>query len=46
MMTEKTKSYMGACVIDHNGKGLYSTKLGHGDAMHLGKFDLHRKGTS
>ena len=26
----------GSCTIDHNGKGLYSTKLGHGDAMHLG----------
>lgn len=28
----------GACVIDHDGTGLYSTGLGHGDAMHLGKF--------
>ncbi len=27
----------GSCTIDHNGQGLYSTKLGHGDAMHLGK---------
>jgi len=26
----------GSCTIDHNGKGLYSTRLGHGDAMHLG----------
>lgn len=26
----------GSCTIDHDGKGLYSTKLGHGDAMHLG----------
>lgn len=25
----------GSCTIDHNGQGLYSTKLGHGDAMHL-----------
>ena len=25
----------GSCTIDHNGKGLYSTGLGHGDAMHL-----------
>lgn len=28
----------GACVIDHNGKGLYSTGKGHGDSMHLGHF--------
>ncbi|CDE52729.1 lipolytic protein G-D-S-L family [Roseburia sp. CAG:303] len=28
----------GACVIDHDGTGLYSTDLGHGDAMHVGKF--------
>ena len=25
----------GSCVIDDNGKGLYSTGLGHGDAMHF-----------
>lgn len=28
----------GSCVIDHDGKGLYSTGLGHGDAMHLTAF--------
>jgi len=28
----------GACVIDHDGTGLYSTGLEHGDAMHLGRF--------
>ncbi len=28
----------GACVIDHDGTGLYSTGLGHGDAMHVGRF--------
>lgn len=28
----------GACVIDHDGTGLYTTGLGHGDAMHLGRF--------
>ena len=28
----------GACVIDHNGEGLYSTERGHGDAMHVAKF--------
>ena len=25
----------GSCTIDHNGTGLYSTGLGHGDAIHL-----------
>lgn len=25
----------GSCTFDHDGRGLYSTKLGHGDAMHL-----------
>lgn len=34
----------GACVIDHDGTGLYSTELGHGDAMHVGKFTNHSKG--
>lgn len=34
----------GACVIDHDGTGLYSTGLGHGDAMHLGKFTKDSKG--
>ncbi len=28
----------GACVIDHDGTGLYSTELEHGDAMHVGRF--------
>lgn len=35
----KDEIIYGACAIDHNGKGLYSTGLGHGDALHLGKFD-------
>ena len=34
----------GSCTIDHNGKGLYSTKLGHGDALHLTQIDPTRKG--
>lgn len=34
----------GACVIDHDGVGMYSTGLGHGDAMHLGKFSPDTKG--
>ena len=34
----------GSCAIDHNGKGLYSTGMGHGDAIHLTHFDPSRKG--
>ena len=29
----------GSCTFDHDGKGLYSTGMGHGDAMHLTQFD-------
>ena len=28
----------GSCANDNNGKGLYSTGMGHGDAIHLTKF--------
>jgi rhamnogalacturonan endolyase len=34
----------GACVIDDNGKGLYTTGLGHGDALHLSDLDPARPG--
>lgn len=34
----------GACAIDHDGKGLYTTGLGHGDAMHLSDIDPDRPG--
>lgn len=34
----------GSCAIDHNGKGLYSTQMEHGDAIHLTHFDPSRKG--
>ncbi len=34
----------GSCAIDHDGKGLYSTKMGHGDAIHMTQFDTSRKG--
>lgn len=34
----------GACTIDHNGKGLYSSSLGHGDALHVGDFLPSRSG--
>lgn len=34
----------GAAVIDNNGKGLYSTRLGHADAMHFSDLDPTRPG--
>jgi len=34
----------GACTIDHNGEGLYSTGLGHGDALHVTDIDPDRPG--
>ena len=34
----------GACCIDDNGKALYSTGLGHGDALHLSDLDPDRPG--
>lgn len=34
----------GAAAIDHNGKLLYSTGLGHGDAQHLSDLDPDRNG--
>lgn len=34
----------GSMTIDHNGKGLNNSKQGHGDAIHLGKFDPLREG--
>jgi rhamnogalacturonan endolyase len=34
----------GACAIDHDGTGLYTTRLGHGDAMHLADIDPDRPG--
>ncbi len=34
----------GACCIDHDGKGLYSTGWGHGDALHLSDLDPDRPG--
>ncbi|HAJ78778.1 MAG TPA: hypothetical protein DCO75_03325, partial [Fibrobacteres bacterium] len=34
----------GSCTIDHNGKGLYNTKLQHGDALHLSDMDPDRTG--
>lgn len=34
----------GACCIDDNGKGLWTTGLGHGDALHVFDIDPNRPG--
>lgn len=34
----------GAATIDDNGRGLYSTQLGHGDALHMTDIDPNRPG--
>ncbi len=34
----------GACAIGSNGQGLYSTGLGHGDALHVSDLDPDRPG--
>lgn len=34
----------GAAVIDDDGTGLHSTRLNHGDALHVGDFDPDRPG--
>jgi autotransporter-associated beta strand protein len=34
----------GSMTVDDDGRGLYSTGLGHGDAIHVGDFDPYRKG--
>lgn len=40
----KDEICFGSAAIDDNGKMLYSTGLGHGDAQHLGDFDPDRPG--
>jgi rhamnogalacturonan endolyase len=40
----KDEIVYGACAIDHDGRGLYTTGLGHGDAMHLSDIDPDRPG--
>lgn len=40
----KDEIVYGACTIDDNGNGLYSTGLGHGDALHLSDIDPDRPG--
>ena len=34
----------GQMTIDHDGSGLYTTKRGHGDAIHMGKMIPNREG--
>jgi rhamnogalacturonan endolyase len=40
----KDEIVYGACTIDDNGTGLYSTGLGHGDALHVSDMILSRPG--
>lgn len=40
----KDEIIFGAAAIDDNGTGLFSTKLGHGDALHLGDLNPNRPG--
>jgi rhamnogalacturonan endolyase len=40
----KDEIVYGSCTIDDNGSGLYTTGLGHGDAMHVGDLNPNRPG--
>ena len=40
----KDEIVYGAMTIDNDGKGLYSTELGHGDALHVTDIDPSRPG--
>lgn len=40
----KDEIIQGACAINDDGKFMYRTGLGHGDAMHLGDLDPNRAG--
>ncbi|MDZ7261290.1 MAG: T9SS type A sorting domain-containing protein, partial [candidate division KSB1 bacterium] len=40
----KDEIVYGACCIDDDGTGLYTTGLGHGDAMHLSDMDPNHPG--
>ncbi|MGO4546010.1 S-layer homology domain-containing protein [Paenibacillus sp. 2TAB23] len=40
----KDEIITGATAIDDDGKGLWNSRLGHGDAMHLGDLDPNRLG--
>lgn len=41
---DKDEIVYGACVVDHDGRGLYSTGRGHGDALHFSDLDPDRPG--
>lgn len=40
----KDEIIYGAAAIDHDGKALWTTRLGHGDALHVSDFDPSRPG--
>lgn len=40
----KDEIFTGAAAIDHDGKAFWNSRLGHGDAMHLGDLDPTRLG--
>ncbi|WP_281015294.1 rhamnogalacturonan lyase [Pseudopedobacter saltans] len=40
----KDEIIFGSMVVDDNGKGLFTTGLGHGDALHVGDLDPERPG--
>lgn len=40
----KDEIIYGGCAVDDDGRGLYSTGLGHGDAMHFSDIDPDRDG--
>jgi autotransporter-associated beta strand protein len=40
----KDEIIYGACAIDNDGTGLWTTGLGHGDAMHVSDIDITRPG--
>ena len=41
----KDEIVYGSMVVDDDGKGLFSTGLRHGDAMHVGDLDPSRPGS-
>ncbi|MFW6270575.1 MAG: HEAT repeat domain-containing protein [Bacillota bacterium] len=40
----KDEIIYGAMTVDNNGEGLYTTGVGHGDALHVGDFDPDKPG--
>lgn len=40
----KDEIFLGSLTIDHDGKPLWCSYMGHGDAMHLGDFDPNHSG--